>query len=245
MVCSRPEYHLKQFFSDNDSIIDCWKKEISIDSRESKEDVALFLRDGFREIHRKYSDFLDESWPPESTLLEVIDAASGLFAFAYTVVRYVGDQRFGNPPACLKIAIDLSHSRSPADAALLEILNLIYGQILSEVPPNILPITLQILHSMRFYTGSEPAIVIANACRISCIEFYQALRKLYSVLDIPSPKDGTSHSVKFIHKSFRDFLDYPQHSRRFHWTPHMFAVPKSKVCFHWFLPRFSQVLGTI
>lgn len=231
MICSRPEYHLKQSFSDNDFVIDCWRKEIPIDSQESKGDVELFLRDGFEEIRRRYSDFLDESWPPESELSDVIDTASGLFAFASTVVRYVGDRQYGNPPARLKTVIRLPYSRSPSDAAPLKALDLLYSQILSEVPADILPTTLHILHSTELFGNSQPAIVIANTCGISRIEFHQSLMKLHSVLDVPSPKDGVSHPVKVIHKSFQDFLENPHRSHHFHWTRHVTALAQIKTLF--------------
>lgn len=216
MVCSRLEYHLKRLFADNDFTIQCWRKELPIDSEESEEDVALFLRDSFREIRRKYSDIVDGSWPLERDISVVIGFASGLFAFASALVRYVRDPQYRNPPARLRALIQFLSSHRSDEGNPMQTLDLLYAQVLSEIHPDILPMALRILHTSYTNIMEEPAIVVANVYGITRDEFYSALSKLHSVLDVPLPRDAASRPVKILHQSFADYLWNPNRSIQYH-----------------------------
>lgn len=216
MVYSRPEYHIRQRFSDNDFAINCWKMELSIDSKESKDDVALFVRSSFKSIRRKYTDIVGESWPCERRLREIIDGSSGLFAVASTVVRYIDDPEHNNPEDRLRSAIRHLCTQGPADKVNpMAKLDHLYTNILSETPSDILPTTLRIIHSVDMFSD---AMVLANFFGISRGDFYCALRKLHSLLGIPTPSDVQEKGIEVLHKSFSDYLSDPNRSGRFHLT---------------------------
>lgn len=218
MVCSRPEYHIEQRFSEN-KVTRCWKLELPVDSKEAKDDVVLFVRSSFQSIRDKYSDIVDESWPPEADLREIANAASGLFSVASTIARYVDDPEHSDPEARLQNVIRHLRKLDPGDRENpMAMLDHLYDHILSEIPLNILPTTLQIIHFTDKFMYLLSAMVLANFFGVSRGVLYRALRKLRSLLDVPSPQDALQKPIKFLHKSFNDYLSNPHRSGRFHRT---------------------------
>ncbi|XP_006463168.1 hypothetical protein AGABI2DRAFT_207816, partial [Agaricus bisporus var. bisporus H97] len=90
LIASRPEQHIASFFSQPDVAPVYEKEEMVVDSYEARADVERFLRDGLTEIKNR-SDSVDSRWPEEQDLWKLANAAGGLFAYADTVVRYIGD----------------------------------------------------------------------------------------------------------------------------------------------------------
>ncbi|XP_006463224.1 hypothetical protein AGABI2DRAFT_73814, partial [Agaricus bisporus var. bisporus H97] len=90
LIASRPEAHITSFFSKAEVMSTYEKEEIPVDSDESRADVERFLRDEFKDI-KNASDSLDPKWPEERDLWKVANASCGLFAYAQTVIRYIGD----------------------------------------------------------------------------------------------------------------------------------------------------------
>ncbi|KXN84177.1 hypothetical protein AN958_12913 [Leucoagaricus sp. SymC.cos] len=226
MIFTRPEPRFNRFLNGIVFHSRCWVEEVDLDSDHSMEDVAIFLRAGFREIQRKYSDSVDESWPPEQHIVLVIEKASGLFVIASTILRYVGDPLYGDPDTRLDEAIchlsswNLTKGSHPTTATL----DLLYTQILSEVPSNILPTTLLILRTSWTNVWSYPAVVLANLHKISRSTFYSALRKLHSVVDVPSPQDAATLPLRIMHQSFEDYLQDPGRCGVFYISEHTIAA---------------------
>ncbi|XP_006463159.1 hypothetical protein AGABI2DRAFT_224803, partial [Agaricus bisporus var. bisporus H97] len=91
LIASRPEQHITSFFSQSDVAAAYEKEEIVVDSDEAREDVERFLREKLTEIQKKASDLVDPRWPEEQDFWKLANAAGGLFAYADTAVRYIGD----------------------------------------------------------------------------------------------------------------------------------------------------------
>src|SRR5262249_26770791 len=89
LIPSRPETHITSFFARRNVIPAYEKEEVPVDSDEARADVERFLRDELKEI-REASD-LDPRWPEEQDIWKLADAAGGLFAYAQTAARYIGD----------------------------------------------------------------------------------------------------------------------------------------------------------
>lgn len=217
MICSRPEWHFKYLLSQPDFQVTCKREEISIDDDEAQRDAARVLRDGFRDIRLRYSDQLDSDWPSEAHLRQISVAASGHFAFVSTMIRFVGDTDADDPDGQLHICIKfLGGFGIPGAVHPLHALDLLYRQILSSVPAEILPTTMRILGVLILYQSEQSsAQVLANFLRINRSTFYRSLKRLHSVLNIPSVSNAQESPIHFYHASFGDYLKDPVRSGDF------------------------------
>ncbi|XP_006458646.1 hypothetical protein AGABI2DRAFT_59193, partial [Agaricus bisporus var. bisporus H97] len=90
LIASRPEPHLLYIFSRADFSIDCSKEVLLVDA-DTKDDVNRYLRDSFNDIRMRFRHMTDAAWPSKVQSRRVEDIASGLFALAATIVRYISD----------------------------------------------------------------------------------------------------------------------------------------------------------
>ncbi|EKM76694.1 hypothetical protein AGABI1DRAFT_23433, partial [Agaricus bisporus var. burnettii JB137-S8] len=92
LIASRPEGHITSFFSRANVMPAYEKEEISVDSDEAREDVEWFLREELEGIKEaSYSLDSESEWPEERDFWKLANAAGGLFAYAHTAIRYIGD----------------------------------------------------------------------------------------------------------------------------------------------------------
>lgn len=208
MICSRPEWHLKGLMSHPDFQVTCKREEMVIDDVEAEEDVNLVLKEGFRNIYHKYQDYLEPDWPSEADFRRISSSASGHFAFASTILKYVGDPQHANPRAQLQTCIRfLGRSETVGAMNPFHALDLLYRQVLSDVPKEILETTLRILNQIAL-CWQFPLTVLSQA-NFLCIDqptFYRSLQYLHSVLVIPSARDAPRYGLRFHHTSFKEFL---------------------------------------
>lgn len=221
LVCSRPEWHLKRIFSRADFSIGCKHEELTADAAVDKEDVYCILRDGFREIQKKYFWDIhgagrDKPWPTEAQLQQLADKSGGLPILVSTILRFVGDPDAGDPEGQLRVCLSfLGNSRTPNAANPLHGLDLLYRQIMSCVPPDMLPLTKRILSFCLSAPEYLKAQTLANLLELDQTTFYRALRKLHSVLEVPPSDLAHARPLKFIHASYGDFLRDPARSGKF------------------------------
>ncbi|XP_006458996.1 hypothetical protein AGABI2DRAFT_65891, partial [Agaricus bisporus var. bisporus H97] len=107
LIASRPEPHITSFFEDDSITPSYTKEEIEIDSDEACEDVQRYLRNKLNKIKIKYPALKHKrEWPSEFEFTRIATAAGGLFAYAATVVRYIGDPHYRNPAAQLRHVLE-------------------------------------------------------------------------------------------------------------------------------------------
>ncbi|KAF9448537.1 hypothetical protein P691DRAFT_775351 [Macrolepiota fuliginosa MF-IS2] len=206
MICSRPEPHLTYLFFRAHFQIACWKEELFVDEEESKGDVEHYIREELKNIHGRYAHTITEDedgvWPPEEVVVVIIEAASGLFVFASTVLKFIGDSNMLTRRANLRL---LSLSSNTL--------------IFSAIPTRTLPATLILLGA---YIVNDETLkrrgvqVVANLLGYSRREFYSTLSKLHSILGIPAPEEAASTALGIFHKSLGEYLTDPARSGRFH-----------------------------
>jgi hypothetical protein len=162
----------------------------------------------------------DVAWPSEVQLQGLEDIASGLFALAATIVRYVSDVTYGDPVRRLaNFLAFMSSANHVVTTNPLQTLDLLYSQILSQIPEDVYPTTKCILalHCFGLFSGLPPEFS-CNFLRMDKHEFYEAVSKLRSLFDIPSPiAEGYVHAH---HASFSDYLHSEFRSGRFHISLH-------------------------
>ncbi len=224
IIASRPEAHLKtQFARLKADVVGLWELEVPIDSDASQRDVERYLHVEFSKMHKNNPDSVPPLWPSETDFSIVSKASSGLFVFASTLVAYLlaGDpvSRFKHAISLIKVAAN--RTTDPKRNPFL-MLDLIYTQIMSHIPEEVLSTTKLLLgfYLLRFEPptsmGWWSLIQVSSILGLGQHETYAALSKLYSVLDCPTPRRADNEPVKFLHASFSDFLlDYSRSQNYF------------------------------
>lgn len=219
LICSRPEPHLKHVFSRPDYSVDCLRRELLIDA-ETRNDVDLYLHDGFAELRANFRDTVNPSWPSSGQFNELSKITSGLFVLASTIMKYLSDPGHANPMARLVDVLEfMRNAHRVGMKNPLEALDLFYSNILTDTPNEVLPMTKRILsHHLALGPSRPETLPVQAFCNLLSIErsdFYVALRKLHSVVDVPSPEDVRKEHLRFYHASFADYLSNPTRSGKF------------------------------
>jgi hypothetical protein len=216
MIASRPEHHITSFFSQASVETVYEKEEIIVDSNEARQDVERFLRAELTKIQKEFLSHSQARWPSEEDIWKLANASGGLFAYAHTAAKYIGDPNIGDPTAQLKDVLEvidahplLGISREEHPMALLDML---YSRILSKVPNKVKENARKLLLALTFSwerfcdERGRNFIVLCNWLGMSCDEAYAAIRHLSSVVYLSS--DGKAHSkrLRHFHKSFLDYI---------------------------------------
>ncbi|XP_006464131.1 hypothetical protein AGABI2DRAFT_120909 [Agaricus bisporus var. bisporus H97] len=216
MIASRPEPHITYFFAQDHVKAVYEKEEILVDSDEARNDVERFLRNELARIQKEFSLGSRSQWPPEQDLWKLADASGGLFVFADTVIKYIGDPLVGNPTSqlndVLKVIDTYPLPNVPKDQHPMARLDMLYAQILSKVPEKTMVNTRKILLSMvrgidwGWRTESRNFLVLCNWLGMTCDDAYAAIRHLLSVLDAPPRDQAHLAELRSFHKSFIDYI---------------------------------------
>lgn len=179
---------------------------------EDQQDILRYLRDVFHEIWLRYRDRLNPDWPGDARLRQLLISSFGLFVFAAIAGRFIGDTGADDPNSQLLKILDAvtleKDSLNPPHG-----LDLLYRQILSSVPAEILPTAMRILGMLVRYRSLSLSIQEqANFLRIDRSTFYHSVERLHSVLDIPTTPKAP---IRFYHASFPDYLLSPERSGNF------------------------------
>ncbi|KAJ3566795.1 hypothetical protein NP233_g6780 [Leucocoprinus birnbaumii] len=221
VIFSKPEWYLKHLLSQPDFPVACEREELRIDDSEAQQDVHQFLRSEFKQISRRFPHYIDLPWPPETILHLLATTASGLFALAATLTRFVGDKYARDPCGRLRICVRfLGGHGTPGSINPLHALDLLYHQICTTIPSHALATTKQILGLSIWYpcipgASRLSARGVAIFLNLDKGEFYRSLDQLHSVIDIPDPSDADLGHLRFYHASFQDYLKDRHRSREF------------------------------
>ncbi|KAJ3575370.1 hypothetical protein NP233_g1144 [Leucocoprinus birnbaumii] len=217
VVASRQETHIKGAFADLHRAV-YRELDIPMDSDQACRDVEIFLNDRFQQIRRKYARNFssDETWPSERNFLLITDRARGMFIFAKLVADFVGDHHYADPISQLERVLGVIERSRPSDTNLFQTLDTLYTEILSAVPPEMLPIVLPLIWSLPDSRGWIRSLLI-DCCfwGIKQTEAYAAFDKLHSILLIPEPVSAEDENLSPYHKSLIDYFANPLRSGRF------------------------------
>ncbi|KXN91473.1 Vegetative incompatibility protein HET-E-1 [Leucoagaricus sp. SymC.cos] len=208
IISSRPEYHLQTVLGRPGT---CIIQDVPVDGSDACADVEKFLHHEFDNIRNNFPDIVPEKWPSSRQFLTIARAASGLFAFAVTVMGYIGDgQCYGDPVSQLNAVVSTldRHGYENRVENPLATLDVLYTHILSTVPGTSMPVLHLILgvYSLKGNISSLSLVLVANILDLRQNIVYHALQHLHSVLEIPPPREAHKKSLRFFHKSFSDFL---------------------------------------
>ncbi|KAF5353898.1 hypothetical protein D9756_007111 [Leucocoprinus leucothites] len=208
MVCSRPEPHLAAAFSSIDCQGICRHERLEIDDDGAQKDALHILRAGFADIRKRYSSQLARDWPHDGDVTFIADRASGHLGFASSIIRFIGDHEYDNPSGQLKVCLKFLERTGPNNHVNpLHPLDLLYTQILSDIPVTTLPTTQLVLGLLILY-GNErlTALVHANFLGLDQATFYHSLQRLHSAVLVPPASEASTKPIRVYHASFSDYL---------------------------------------
>jgi hypothetical protein len=219
-VASRPEPHITSFFDDVRVAPTYTKEEIMIDSNEACEDVQRYLHAELDHIKFTYPNLKRKrAWPSELEFTKIATASGGLFAFASTVVRYIGDSDYGDPVSQLDDVL-VAINAGPKDGMLtrnnpLALLDALYDRIISKIPDGVMINTRKLLLIQSNYEPGPKEDFRRQCNRLGLTEnvAYGAVRHLHAVLKVPTPDEANDGHLTYFHKSFSDFLSDFNRSR--------------------------------
>lgn len=206
LICSRSEPHIREILSAEGTSAMCEQVQLSGDPA-AFDDIRTYLRDEFAriklEINTRGVD-LGAVWPTPETLDHLVIKSSGIFIYATTVIRFLGDD-YSHPVDRLEAVLALD----PASTAPLDDL---YTEILSVVTPKeqhllILHTILNNEYSPMCGGGVDPEDVdLILALRPGTSRLM--LRGLHSLFKVPRIR--TQHSLGSgiwpLHQSLVDYL---------------------------------------
>ncbi|KAF7763844.1 hypothetical protein Agabi119p4_8381 [Agaricus bisporus var. burnettii] len=213
LIASRPEQHITSFFSQSDIAPAYEKEEIVVNSDKAREDVEQYLRDKLTEIKKKASDTVDPRWPEEQDLWKIAHAADGLFAYADTAVKYIGDTTVGSPASqlsdVLNVIDDHPMTGVPREEHPMALLDMLYTRILSNIPSKVKMNTRKLLLALAFAwggNGPDNFILLCNWLGMTPDDAYAAINHLRSVLRVPGRYGAHKEGLELFHKSFIDYI---------------------------------------
>ncbi|KAJ6011356.1 hypothetical protein N7451_002768 [Penicillium sp. IBT 35674x] len=213
-ITSRPELDILSSFNaiiDDLHAAELNKVLVSRDKSAPKDDITKFLEHEIAIIARR--QMLTAGWPGESKIQELAWKADGLFIYAATACRFLGDRRLTKER--LKSRLDLLLDGKVVERSPQKGLDDIYSRILqfSVVGDAIEEEKADIRDRFQVTVGAivmlfEPlsANALSNMLSIPESTIRETLQSLLSVLSV-SEKDTP---IRLLHLSFRDFLLDPQ-----------------------------------
>lgn len=213
---SRPERHIEATFSQANVAPLCHKITLPI-SRDVDGEIELYLRAGFDNILQRCNLSLAPSlWPSRQDMKILVDAAAGLFVYAATVLRFIGQSASLGPEEPLRAVLDaISYHRSLAGNGVpmspFTELDGFYMLIMQRIPEKAVPITQLLCAVLCFcgplsYRNGWGAMVLGNLLKLSEFEFKTICYHLSSVVHFqdqggPLTFHGADTTLPFYHLS--------------------------------------------
>lgn len=170
-------------------------------------DIRVFLEYNFKFIAQKRS--LDAGWPGQQVIKRLIQKASGLFIWAATACRFVGDGKKFAVRRRLNIILE-GGPISPTSPE--KYLNEIYVTVLKQsINPDFTDeereemywLLRQILGNIVVLLSPLSTDSLCRLLHVTKEDIDQTLEDLHAILDIP---EDQTRPLRLHHPSFRDFL---------------------------------------
>ncbi|KAF9443194.1 hypothetical protein P691DRAFT_779020 [Macrolepiota fuliginosa MF-IS2] len=207
LLCSRLEPHLIATFNSPALSVVTHQEELMV-SRDIDNEIAKYLTDELAKLGKEHD--LPLPWPRERDIGALINLSGGLFIYATTVIRFIGDRNSLGPKDQLRAVLALATSVSKHNSGHpLSELDLFYLLILQRIPAKILQTVQRVLLATTIGELRTNLEGNRRLLRLSSSQFHAACRTLHSVMKVESSK------INFYHASFMDFMRDPQRSKQF------------------------------
>lgn len=223
LITSRPEPWLESRFHRPE--ISPLTLSLDIHAFSAESDIRSFLRhalDNTYDEHLQVMKTVPRPWPPPDDLERIVNKAAGLFIFALTVVKFVGEKTH-NPTLRLQAILE-DTAAVPTGSAYAD-LDSLYRDAVSAFPdPDVARLVLGIVYCM---TVPMSVSGLHKLLQRPDVDIRLVVPALSSVL--LASEDG-KQPIQFYHASFRDFLINPQRSQKFTINPNVYHRFMAQLC---------------
>ncbi|KAF9443422.1 hypothetical protein P691DRAFT_788061 [Macrolepiota fuliginosa MF-IS2] len=222
---SRPETHIIASFTSDDIVPLSHHIELPV-SRAIDHEILCYLTDELKKIQKERN--LPSSWPPEQQIGILVDLSGGLFIYAATVIRFIGDPNSLGPDTQLAAVLSLAtiaKENADSEHPLIE-LDLFYMLILLSIPPKILPVILNILLLNSLGLGVLKSANILGLSQTQYLGVCGILQSVFRVEPARRPDWGYNFNwcrqdlfsddemeIVFYHASFMEFMQNIKRSK--------------------------------
>jgi hypothetical protein len=178
-------------------------------------DISIFFKYNLEIIRREWA--FDDDWPGEQTIRRLVQSAGGLFIWAATSCRFIGN---GRRFAARRLSQILQHDTSIVapeeklnEIYLAVLTNSISGEYDEQEKIELYRLLKLILGTIVILFSPLPALSLARLLHTPKRDVDQTLDDLHSILEVPKRQDSP---IRLHHPSFRDFLLEKQRCRDQH-----------------------------
>ncbi|KAF4618760.1 hypothetical protein D9613_009753 [Agrocybe pediades] len=209
LVCSRPEKHINASFGLS-QMAHIFYQIFLGDDYDADHDIWVYLEDKFKEIKKEhlYKHMLPAAWPTYEMIRDLVKNSSGMFIYASTVIRYI-ESPGHKPHQRLEAVFNVRPAFKDLPFTQLDAL---YRHIIYNVED-----TSKVLDILAFplsYRNSAfPITLIEVLLQLERGDVEVMLGGLQSVVAVAVAyfhRVRDSSYIKFLHKSFADFLSDQQ-----------------------------------
>ena len=189
LLTSRPEPEIRNCFISGPT--DVWTLSLT----ESISDIAMYFVKELEKVwptQQRIEERGPSRWPSKSDLERLVEKSEGLFVYAATAVRYIGDSE-GNPSKRLEEVLELDRG-----------LDSLYAQVIEEArTQDFFEIVMGSLMYLKYpLSVDDLSIVLLSLNKhLTSAGILSALRRCHSILSI-----GEGSTISPYHASLRDFL---------------------------------------
>ena len=224
LITSRPEPWLHSRF--RQPHISTRTLHLEIHAFNAEEDIRLFLRHALDDTYDQHLQVMRDvprPWPSSDELERIVNKADGLFIFALTVVKFVGD-KLHNPVERLQAILgDKTYISNGAAYADLDSL---YRDAISIFPdPDVARLVLGVVYCMAAPLSVSGLHKLLQRPDVDARIIVPALSSV-----LLASEDG-KQPIQFYHTSFRDFLINPQRSQKYAINPDAYHRLMAQLCF--------------
>ena len=223
LVTSRPELSIRNGFEEIPSIFHRNLALEDVPRSEVDRDIRTYLSHKLKEVQRQFH--LRADWPDEQDINTLASKAGGLFIFAATACRYIGDSPQAKPDRRLKqicstVAPNKLMTEELDQMYTIILQNSTRGRYTKEERQEAQESFQHIVGSIVSLLEPLPIFQLFNLLKgdqvPSLVELKGALRTLHAVIHVP---DDSNAPVRHLHLSFRDFLLDPNRCpNRYFWV---------------------------
>jgi hypothetical protein len=224
LITSRSEPWLQSQF--RQPAISALTLPLEIHTFSAEADIRSCLRHALNDTYDQHIQVMRDvprPWPSSAELERIVNKADGLFIFALTVVKFVGDKMY-NPLDRLQAI--LGDKASASDGSAYADLDSLYRDAVAVFPdPDVARLVLGVVYCMAIPLSVSGLHKLLHQPNVDARIIVPALSSV-----LLASEDG-KQPIQFYHASFRDFLINPQRSQKYAINPDVYHRLMAQLCF--------------
>ncbi|KAI9568724.1 hypothetical protein HD554DRAFT_2097581 [Boletus coccyginus] len=214
LITSRSEPWLQSQFHRPD--ISALTLPLEIHAFSAEADIRSFLRRALDDTYDQHLQVMNEvprPWPSSDELEHIVNKAGGLFIFALTVVKFVGDKPFSGTMASVS-----------GGSAYTDLDSLYRGAISVFPDPDVARLVLGVVYCMAI------PLSVSGLHKLLQKPDFDARIVVPALSSVLLASEDRKQPIQFYHASFRDFLINPQRSQKYAINPDAYHRFMAQLC---------------